>query len=135
LTSNIPIQEIFQLTEMIKNLLLAGAGGGIGAMLRYLVYLFPVNTTMPYATLMINITGSFILGIIMGISLKSSGLSQGTMAFLATGLCGGFTTFSAFSAENFTLLQSGKTGMALLYIGLSVVAGLGAVWLGLKLVN
>lgn len=135
MTSNTPIQEIFQLTKMIKNLLLAGAGGGIGAMLRYMVYLFPFNTAIPYATLMINIIGSFTLGIIMGISLKSSGLSQGTIAFLATGLCGGFTTFSAFSAENLSLLQSGKTGLALLYIGLSVVAGLGAVWLGLKLVN
>ncbi|HMJ48448.1 MAG TPA: fluoride efflux transporter CrcB [Ferruginibacter sp.] len=120
---------------MIKHLLLAGAGGGVGATLRYVVYLLFRNAAMPYPTLLINILGSFILGIILAISLKNNDLMEGTKIFLATGVCGGFTTFSAFSAENLQLIETGKIWVAMLYIALSVVGGITALWLGIKIIN
>lgn len=115
---------------MIKNLLLVGLGGGIGSMLRYATGLLINSKHFPYATLTVNIIGSFIIGIIVAMSIKEAGLPGQWKLFLATGICGGFTTFSAFSLENMELLQSGKPGMAIMYIMLSVVLGIGAAFLG-----
>lgn len=121
---------------MIKNLLLVAAGGGIGAAIRYAISLLLQNNTFPAATLIINITGSLAIGIIMAISLKSPPqLTEAARLFLATGICGGFTTFSAFSYENIHLLQSGKYNLAFIYIFASVLLGLSATWLGFKLFN
>lgn len=121
---------------MIRNFILVAAGGGIGAMLRYAVSLALRNNNFPLATLLINIIGSFVIGIIMAWSMKSSGNSiEATKLFLATGICGGFTTFSAFSYENLQLLQAGKYNMALLYIAASVLLGLVAAWTGFKMIN
>jgi fluoride exporter len=120
---------------MIKNLLLVAAGGGIGAALRYLVALFFKSQSFPWSTLLVNVAGSFALGIILALSFKSGGLSSGAKLFLATGLCGGFTTFSTFSVENFTLMQEGKFGMALIYITASILAGILAAWFGFKLIH
>lgn len=120
---------------MIKQLILTGAGGGIGAMLRFLFYLAFRNSTLPITTLLINVAGSFVLGIVLALSLKNNDFPEGTKIFLATGICGGFTTFSAFSAENLQLIQAGKTSIALAYIGLSVCVGIFAVWLGFKMIS
>jgi fluoride exporter len=121
---------------MIKNFLLVAAGGGIGAMLRYAIFILLQNNQFPTATLIINITGSFAIGIIMAMSLKSSPqLTEAGKLFLATGICGGFTTFSAFSYENIQLLQAGKYNLAFIYIFASVAAGLLAAWLGFKIFN
>ncbi len=121
---------------MIKNILLVAAGGGIGAALRYGFYLLLKPQAFPYATLIINIAGSFLLGIIMAISIKENNtLPENTRLFLATGICGGFTTFSTFSYENIYLLQAGKYNLAFIYIFASVVAGIAAAWLGFKLIN
>ena len=121
---------------MIKNLLLVAAGGSIGAVLRYWIYLALKPQPFPYATLMINITGSFLLGIIMALSIKETNiLRESYKLFLATGICGGFTTFSTFSYENIYLLQEGKYNLAFIYILASVVAGITAAWLGFKLIN
>lgn len=120
---------------MIKNFLLVAAGGGIGAALRYLVALAFKDSNFPWSTLLVNITGSFVLGIIIAFSFKPDSLSPGTRLFLATGICGGFTTFSTFSVENFSLMQEGKYGIALLYIFVSLVAGILAAFLGFKLIQ
>jgi fluoride exporter len=119
---------------MIKNLLLVGLGGGIGSMLRYAVGLIISSKYFPYATLTINIIGSFIVGIIFAMSIKEEGWSNHWKLFLATGMCAGFTTFSAFSLENMLLLQNGKIGMAVSYIMLSVVLGIVVAFLGYQLI-
>jgi len=115
---------------MIKNLLLVGLGGAIGSMLRYAGSVLISSKTFPYATLTVNIIGSFIIGIIFAISIKEEVLFNNWKLFLATGICGGFTTFSAFSLENMSLLQSGKYGMAFTYVGLSILLGIGATFSG-----
>lgn len=119
---------------MIKNLLLVGLGGSIGSMVRYAASFLVRSKLFPYATLSVNITGSFIIGLIFAMSIKETGLSNNWKMFLATGICGGFTTFSAFSLENMGLLQTGKIGMAVTYILLSIILGILATFLGYQLV-
>ena len=118
---------------MIKNLLLVGLGGSIGSMVRYAASFLVRSKLFPYATLSVNITGSFIIGLIFAMSIKEEGLSNNWKIFLATGICGGFTTFSAFSLENMGLLQTGKIGMAVTYILLSIILGILATFLGYQL--
>jgi CrcB protein len=112
--------------------LLVGAGGAIGSMLRYGVALFPVNKLFPYHTFIVNIIGSFLIGALLGLLLKNSITNEG-WKFLATGVCGGFTTFSAFSLEGFELLQQQRYGIFLLYFSLSIIFGLSATLLGYTL--
>jgi CrcB protein len=119
---------------MIKNFLLVGLGGALGSMLRYAVYLSITVKHFPYGTFLVNITGSFIIGLVLALSLKDESFLNNWKVFLATGICGGFTTFSSFTAENVALLQNGKYGIALLYITLSIVLGIAAAWLGFKLI-
>lgn len=119
---------------MIKNILLVGLGGSIGSMARYAASLLIQSKSFPYATLFVNIIGSFIIGFVFAMSIKEAGLSNNWKLFLATGICGGFTTFSAFSAENMGLLQSGKIGMVVTYILLSIVLGIVATFLGYALI-
>ncbi len=120
---------------MIKNLLLVGLGGGIGSMLRYAAGMFTSTKYFPYATLTVNIIGSFIIGIVFAISIKDETFANNWKLFLATGLCGGFTTFSAFSLENMELLQNGKVGMAIIYSGLSILLGIAAAFLGYYIIT
>jgi fluoride exporter len=120
---------------MLKNFLLVGLGGALGSMLRYALYLLVPVKDFPYPTLIINITGSFIIGIVIALSIKDETFLNNWKLFLATGICGGFTTFSAFSAENIGLLQNGKYTMALTYILLSIVLGIAGAWLGFKLIT
>jgi CrcB protein len=129
-----PIPETCQLTDMVRNLLLVGLGGAVGAVLRWLISLAIPTQSFPWATLIINITGSFCIGIIFGLVIQQQLSDQGRL-FLATGLCGGFTTFSAFSLETVGLLQSGKTTAALAYVLASVVIGIAMSWLGIKLIQ
>ena len=130
---NIPSREIYK-EDMIKNLLLVGMGGSIGSMARYAASLLLKSKLFPYATLSVNIIGSFIIGLLFAIGIKEEGLSANWKLFLATGICGGFTTFSAFSLENMGLLQSGKIGMAITYIIVSIVLGIIATFLGYQLI-
>jgi fluoride exporter len=120
---------------MLKNFLFVGLGGAAGSMLRYAVSLLLAGRAFPMATLLVNITGSFLIGLILALAVKNENFAGNWKLFLATGICGGFTTFSAFSAENLQLLQTGKTGLSLLYIVASIVAGIVAAWLGYKLIN
>jgi fluoride exporter len=119
---------------MLKEFLLVGAGGAIGSMLRYTGNLLQHSKSFPVATFLINIAGSFVIGVVMGWCLKNEPSSNWKL-FLATGICGGFTTFSAFSYENLLLLQNGKVFLSLLYITGSVLLGIAAAWLGYKIIN
>lgn len=112
--------------------LLVGAGGAIGSMLRYGVALVPANKLFPYSTFFVNIVGSFIIGTLLGLLLKNSITNDG-WKFLASGVCGGFTTFSAFSLEGFELLQQQRYLVFLLYFLLSLIIGLLATWFGYTL--
>jgi fluoride exporter len=112
--------------------LLVGAGGAIGSMLRYGVALFPVHKLFPYHTFIVNILGSFLIGCFLGLLLKNT-ISNETWKFLATGVCGGFTTFSALSLEGIELLQQQRYGIFVLYFTLSIVLGLAATFGGYTL--
>ncbi len=120
---------------MFKNFLLVGLGGALGSMLRYAISLLVTVKQFPYSTFIVNIAGSFIIGAVLALSLKNELFSNNWKIFLATGICGGFTTFSAFAAENMALLQSGKYGIAFIYIMASLLLGIAAVVLGFKLIT
>ena len=110
-----------------------GAGGVLGSVARYLVaLLIPPASGFPFATLFVNVTGSFIIGFYSALAGPDGRLLAGTRQrqFVMTGFCGGYTTFSAFSLETFRLLHGGMTRMALSYIAVSVVTWLLAVWFG-----
>jgi len=119
---------------MIKQFLLVGVGGALGSVLRYAGNLLYSNRSFPVTTMLINIIGSFVIGIVIAYSIKSNASSNWKL-FFATGLCGGFTTFSAFSLENLLLIQNGKFFLSLFYIIGSIVMGITAAWLGYKLIN
>jgi CrcB protein len=108
-------------------------GSVIGGVTRYLVSLaLQMLPGLPWATLFVNVTGSFIIGFYGTLSGPDGRLFASTQQrqFVMTGICGGYTTFSAFSLETFKLLQSGNTATALIYIVVSVVGWLLGVWLG-----
>jgi CrcB protein len=121
------------MTDMIKNILLAGLGGFIGTVMRYLPYQFIKFNNNYFITLGINILGSLLIGIFAGYCFKNQFFSQHWSVFLITGICGGFTTFSAFSLENVQLLMEGKLGASLMYILISIVLSFGVTYLGYKL--
>lgn len=86
--------------------------------------------TFPLGTLIINVVGSFVIGVFAGINDRFQWANPALWLLLATGLCGGFTTFSAFSLENVRLLQHNLGTQSLLYIAASIIAGIGACYLG-----
>lgn len=111
---------------------MVGLGGFAGSVLRYLIsrMMLPcvVATDFPFSTLTVNVVGSLLIG-----GLFSCGASSGWYLLCVTGFCGGFTTFSTFSLEVVTLLKTGNYGPALLYVMLSLVLSVLAVWIGLYL--
>lgn len=119
----------------MKQILLVFIGGGAGSALRYLVgkWLNNLHTTIPYGTLLVNVVGSLFIGVILGYAVKSSTFSENYTLLLATGFCGGFTTFSAFSYENHFLLKSGDYFSFFSYTFGSVFLALAAVFFGLTL--
>lgn len=121
---------------MLKAIFLIGLGGGIGSILRFLVSVF-INryfqSAFPWATFVVNILGCLIIGILLGVFTRQQPVDSNIQLLFVTGFCGGFTTFSTFSSENFSLIQAGNSSFAFLYIIASVLIGLLAVWLGLFL--
>ena len=114
---------------LLKNLCIVGLGGMLGSMLRYLTWFLVRHDSFPYATFIVNIAGSLLIGTIMGVSARQEGFANWRL-FLATGICGGFTTFSAFAWENMQFLQQERYMSFAIYTGASVILGLAAVALG-----
>jgi fluoride exporter len=111
---------------MFRNILFVAAGGAIGSVIRYAVSLLIQNKNFPYATLAVNIIGCFFIGLILGHFSKENDLQWRLL--LATGICGGFTTFSAFSAETLLLIEQQRFFPALIYISVSIVLGVTATF-------
>lgn len=123
---------------MIKNILLAGVGGGIGSMARYLCQKWLIGHypgSFPWGTFAVNATGCLLIGIFWGLSFRSAAGITATewKLFLMTGLCGGFTTFSAFTLEGIGLMKEQRFGLFFSYVIGSVVLGLAATWVGMKI--
>ena len=122
----------------MKHLLLVGLGGFIGSVARFLVSKLNLSwhfLSIPLGTLTVNVLGSFIIGILVGISVKSDLISTDLRLFLMVGFCGGFTTFSSFSSENLMLMQNGQVVTVLIYTALSILLGFLAVYLGYIFTN
>ncbi len=114
-----------------------GIGSFIGGVMRYLISQAiqnKLNYGFPYGTLTINIVGCFLIGILFGFA-ERSGLSNEWKLFLATGVLGGFTTFSAFSYESIYLFRDGQLASAFIYIACSISIGLLATWAGIVLTH
>lgn len=121
---------------MIKNILLVGLGGGAGSILRYLCqrWLAAIYShSFPWGTFAVNITGCFLIGIFWGMTFKTFDSNEHWKLFLMTGICGGFTTFSAFTIESIGLVREQKIGLFFLYVAGSVLVGLALTLLGMKL--
>lgn len=113
-------------------------GGGIGAALRHGVNLSIgrlLGTAFPYATLLINITGSFTMGLVVAYFAFKGDASQHWRLFFTTGILGGFTTFSAFSLDTALLYERGEVGLAALYVLASVAVSIVGLFAGLALVR
>lgn len=122
----------------MSNLLLVGAGGAIGSMARYLIGLWTLQRFgpgFPWGTLGVNITGSFLIGLLAELIMRKFGASAEMRLFLITGVLGGYTTFSAFSLDAITLFERGDTILAITYIAASVVLSILAVFAGLALMR
>jgi CrcB protein len=121
----------------MKLILTIGAGSFIGGILRYLLSQFIQTkflSTFPFGTLSVNIIGCLAIGLIYGLSDRGN-LTQEWRLFLATGICGGFTTFSSFSNETFGLLRDGQYLYALTYILVSIIFGLLATFAGFSIIK
>lgn len=121
----------------MKHLLLVFVGGGFGSVLRYLIgkWLNTPQTGIPYGTFAANIIGSLLIGIILGLAAKNDGISQNQTLLLATGFCGGFTTFSTFAYENQVFLKSGDFMSFAIYSIASFVFAFLAVFFGMYIVK
>jgi fluoride exporter len=122
---------------MLKTVTLVGIGGAIGSILRYLASTGIQNkflSSFPYGTMCVNISGCFLIGIIYALATRGN-VSPEWRFFLATGICGGYTTFSTFSIESIELLRDGEIFYATTYIASSLVLGLLATFIPILIIE
>jgi len=118
---------------MLKTLLFIGSGSFLGGIARYLTGRAVQNSfasAFPYGTMVVNVLGCLLIGLVFGISEKTNLINDEWRIFLTVGFCGGFTTFSTFANENMTLLRDGNFFYFSIYTTLSVFLGLVAVFFG-----
>ena len=120
------------LPDTIRNIIAVGAGSFIGGIARYLVSLAMkgISKGFPWATILVNLLGCLIIGLLWGFLSRNASESTSWGLFLTVGLCGGFTTFSTFSKEALTMLQTGQIWGFASYIALSILAGIALVAIG-----
>jgi len=121
---------------MIKNVLIVGLGGALGSMARYLCQKWFTSHYpghFPWGTFTVNMIGCLLIGIFWGMSFRSFASMETWKLFLMTGICGGFTTFSAFTLEGVGLWREERIGLFFLYLGGSVILGLVATYAGVRL--
>ena len=121
----------------MKQVLLVFVGGGFGSALRYVIgrWLNSTQDGIPYGTLVANVIGSLLIGIVLGFATKNDAISENHTLLLATGFCGGFTTFSTFAYENHVFLKSGDFTSFAFYSIASFVLGFLAVFAGIYIIK
>ncbi|WP_028135020.1 fluoride efflux transporter CrcB [Bradyrhizobium japonicum] len=122
----------------IQYILAVAAGGALGAVVRYLVSIGAgraFGTDFPWGTLIINVTGSFLIGVLTGLFATKWNLPQAARIFLTVGICGGYTTFSTFSLDAWYLIERGQTVASAAYMIASVVLSVGALIAALHVVR
>lgn len=117
------------------NFLFVALGGAAGAMARYAISLIPVKTGFPILTLITNIMGALLIGFIVGVTSGREDISENTVLFWKTGVCGGFTTFSTFSLEAFKLIEKKQYFQGGVYVVLSCACCILGVLCGKKLAS
>jgi CrcB protein len=122
----------------MKQLLLVAAGGAVGAMTRYklggLILHHTTHWKFPLSTFVVNVSGCLAAGVLAGWIVRHDVFSGDVRLFLFTGLLGGYTTFSAFGLETVSLLQRSEFLLAIVNVGLSTLAGILVLWLGMKVI-
>ena len=119
---------------MLKSFLLVFLGGGLGSVTRFIISKIDFfNAPNVMNTVIINVIGSFLIGLILGFALKSESSDSNYILFFTTGFCGGFTTFSAFTKESLELYQTFGVTNSFLYILVNVLLCLSATYLGYKI--
>ena len=121
----------------MKSFLLVFLGGGLGSALRYLVAsaMNQYSKVLPFGTFTVNILGCLLIGMILGYAQRENTLTSNQTLLLATGFCGGFTTFSAFANENLELIKNGEIFNLSAYTIGSILVGVLAVFIGFSLTN
>lgn len=123
---------------MLKTIFIVGTGGFIGSVMRYLLQYYVekgMSSTFPLGTLIANIAGSFIIGMVFALADKGNLLSSEWRIFLTVGICGGFTTFSAFAYNNFNMIKEGAFGQLFINVGGNLFLGILAVYLGIVVIR
>lgn len=119
---------------MLKSMLLVGLGSAGGGIARFLISKYIhhiISLSFPLGTMVVNVLGCFIIGLIYSLISKNSPTGENLHLLLATGFCGGFTTFSSFIHENYSMIERGNILECAIYTGLSIVLGISALYLAI----